>query len=133
MTQTSSLVCADSALPAHAVRCYSQYYTAFKDARAKELAINCFRAMDAAWHSSKFGAFDETPANSIPPAPSAAAVAAAAAAVPAHSKKRLLAAATHESPAAPQQQTRTLNVAMHGLEALTALHKITQGAVAFGS
>jgi hypothetical protein len=68
--------------------------------------------MDAAWHSSRFGAFDETPSNSIPPAPSRAAIAEAGAAAGKQQQR---------------QQTRTLNVAMHGLEALTALHKITQG------
>ena len=127
----------------------SQYYTAFGDVTARDLALRCFRAMDAVWHSDTYGGFDELPENEIPPSPpakamptatklteaaatrrpSAAATAAAAAAV----SRRPAAAAAARRPAAaaaPQQReqkVRTLNVAMHGLEALTALHKATKG------
>jgi hypothetical protein len=144
----------------------SQYYTAFGDLTARDLALRCFRAMDAAWHSDTYGGFDELPENEIPPSPpvkatptstklteaaatrrpSAAAAAAAAAGRPttaaaaaAAASRRPAAAAAARRPAAataavvaPQQReqkVRTLNVLMHGTEALTALHKVTKGEV----
>jgi hypothetical protein len=155
----------------------SQYFTAFKDRTARDLALQCFRAMDTAWHNAGLGGFDELPDNSIPAAPSAAAVALAlketvavkaaaaaastdsatrsnsssrssanlvsvylntgrafARALPAASSSQQLKGQPTEAAAAARgrveaglQQVRTLNVAMHGLEALTALHKVTKG------
>lgn len=144
----------------------SQYFTAFRDPQARDLALRCFQAMDAAWHSSTFGGFDELPENEIPPSPPARVVptksqpeAAAIATAKSSSSKRGLfsgaaasaqpivralpasaasskvqaaqaAGAASKRPAAVQQReqkVRTLNVAMHGLEALTALHKVTRG------
>jgi hypothetical protein len=151
----------------------SQYYTAFKDRRARDLALQCFRAMDTAWHSTALGGFDELPENAIPPAPSANDVALAlnktAAVTPAATAsgssssgsssstanlvsvylntgrafaRALPAARSNQqligkpsAAAVPRRraeesgtkQVRTLNVVMHGLEALTALHKVTQG------
>jgi hypothetical protein len=95
--------------------------------------------MDTAWHSTTFGGYDEIPENQIPPAPTEAVVArvtAAAAQTPTRSSSQRRPAAARAVPASaaaaqqPQQReqkVRTLNVAMHGLEALTALHKVTQG------
>jgi hypothetical protein len=112
--------------------------------------------MDAAWHSVKFLGYMEIPSNNFPPTPVltearvlAAAAAAqqqqqpgdassplweeeeeeagttAAAAASAHKHRK----PTHvKRQSEPASTVRTLNVAMHGLEALTALHKITHGA-----
>jgi len=144
-----------------ALYAFSQYYTAFGDLTARDLALRCFRAMDAAWHSDTYGGFDELPENEIPPSPpekampsamklseaaatrrpSAAAAAAqrpaTAAAAAAAASRRPAAAAAARRPAAAaaappkqrEQKVRTLNVAMHGLEALTALHKATKDPV----
>jgi hypothetical protein len=38
---------------------FSQYYTAFGDVRAKQYALDCFRAVDAAWHNSSTGGYNE--------------------------------------------------------------------------
>jgi hypothetical protein len=115
--------------------------------------------MDAAWHSTTYGGYDELPENQIPPAPSAADLArlTAAAQSPTYSsssssrsggasmgraplllteqnsqrrpaaKPVVSRAAAAQRPQQREQKVRTLNVAMHGLEALTALHKITKG------
>jgi hypothetical protein len=37
----------------------SQYYAAFDDVRAKQYALDCFRALDAAWHNSSTGGYTE--------------------------------------------------------------------------
>jgi hypothetical protein len=38
---------------------FSQYYAAFGDVRAKQYALDCFRALDAAWHNSSTGGYTE--------------------------------------------------------------------------
>lgn len=156
------LLCCHAMLPNNTT--HSQYYTAFRDTRARDLALRCFRAMDAAWHNSTLGGYDEPPASSIPPLPTesvaakptrrssakkqvaAAAVekdsdgsgnsgaSSKASAVRVHSSGGQESAArrsaiTQQQQQEEPQQVRTLNVAMHGLEALTALHKVTKGKI----
>lgn len=127
---------------------FSQYYRAFDVARARKLALLCFRAIDAAWHSDQYGGYDELPENQIPPTPEEprrkpavkklvssrtipATTGPASKAGQAGDATRAATAATVQrqpsQPVAVEQQVRTLNVAMHGLEALTALHKVTNG------
>lgn len=158
----------------------SQYYNAFRDRHARELALQCFRAMDAAWHSSLYGGYDELPENAIPPSPEPSKglgsgkasrrelvdTAATSHATdgsdqaptdhsrgsvmvqhkangqqPAESARgalRMTRSARRARPEergsadaarleAPEKPLRSLNIAMHGLEALTALHKVTKG------
>ncbi|WIA09790.1 hypothetical protein OEZ85_009165 [Tetradesmus obliquus] len=77
---------------------FSQYYAAFGDVRAQQYALDCFAAVDAAWHNSSTGGYTENFVNSIP--------------------DEALAPVDSEMP-------RTLNVLMHGMEALAALHRIS--------
>lgn len=44
----------------------SQYYRAFGDPTALNLALSTFRVMDDAWHTPAYGGYSETAANSIP-------------------------------------------------------------------
>lgn len=38
---------------------FSQYYAAFGDVRAQQYALDCFAAVDAAWHNSSTGGYTE--------------------------------------------------------------------------
>jgi hypothetical protein len=38
---------------------FSQYYAAFGDVCTKQYALDCFRALDAAWHNSSTGGYTE--------------------------------------------------------------------------
>ena len=82
----------------------SQFYTTFSDASARDLALDTFRALDK-WHSPEYGGYTENAENGFP--------------------SEALVDATTQSTASGQ--LRTLNVILHGTEALTALHKATGG------
>lgn len=87
----------------------SQYYTAFQDSAAKELATKTFCALDALWHCPECGGYQETPANSFPAESVGVGI-----------------GLKQQDPAAGL--VRTFNTLLHGIEALTALHKATAGA-----
>lgn len=129
--------------------CGSKYFAAFGTPDARDLAIRTFRTLDDAWHTPTFGGYIETPANGFPqsPQPSTNASTASEAGVesgnstlqagPGDSGEVLFVAANSSTrPNAPgsegllnatQDQTRSLNVLMHGTDALAALHRATNG------
>ncbi|KAF8072807.1 Cellobiose 2-epimerase [Scenedesmus sp. PABB004] len=88
-----------------AIYALSQHAAAPFGAReAPELALATFTALDRAWHNASTGGWDELPSNSFP----------------ADAPRR----AAARGGAAPELP-RTLNVLLHGTEALVALHRAT--------
>jgi hypothetical protein len=132
----------------------SQYYRAFGDPTALNLALSTFRVLDDAWHTPAYGGYSETAANSIPqdlPPPSSnstnstsgpAALSADEAAVfdsvnstgPGSSGEVVSASRSSRPDGAAGvgldtagNETRSLVVLMHGIDALSALHQVTNG------
>lgn len=87
----------------------SQYHAAFQDSTAKELALKTFTAIDTLWHCPDCGGYQETPANSFPAESVGVGI-----------------GLKQQDPEAGL--VRTFNTLLHGIEALTALHKVTAGA-----
>lgn len=109
----------------------SQYYQVFGELEARDHALACFMAADEAWHNSNIGGYNEFKNSTFPPdlvAPSGSSESAVAAEkddqadLPtSNASKDADKASDIDSNVLP----RSLNVLMHGMEALTALHKAT--------
>jgi hypothetical protein len=134
-------------LPSHEI---SQYSSAFGTPTAKDLALRTFRAMDDAWHTPTYGGYLETAANGFPqdlPPPNitaAGAVADEESVIDAlagnstylFSSGEVVTANSSTPPdaagsaglTAAGNEPRSLTTLLHGVEALAALHKVTNGA-----
>jgi hypothetical protein len=133
--------------------CYcSQYHAAFGDPNARDLALATFRGFDDAWHTPAYGGYIETASNGFPQdlkpssnsstnssgnAPDEAAILEAvnATGLDPASAGEVVSANRSSRPDdagsvglnATGDGTRSLNVLMHGAEALLALHRATNG------
>jgi hypothetical protein len=107
----------------------SQYHKVFGDPAARDCALACFLAADKAWHSSSIGGYNEFRNNSFPhyvTTPTDSFGSAVAAERDIHAD--LPAFLINKDPGQvtgrdSQVLPRSLNVLMHGMEALAALHK----------
>lgn len=94
---------------------FTKYAGVFNTTSAQQLALKTFRAIDSAWHNSTTGGYNEFANNTFPPDLEAPGV-------------------TPLEPWRWYNKTlipRSLNVMMHGTEALMALHRATRDPVVF--
>jgi hypothetical protein len=133
----------------HCCHPFSQYFTTFGTPTAKDLALKTFLAMDAAWHTPSYGGYLENAANGFPqdlPPPNTTAASVMAdedSVIDALKANSTDAASSGEvvsvnssTPAdangsagltAVGNEPRSPMTLMHGVEALAALHKVTNG------